>query len=252
MNPPTKKSAEGRPSTVTQVKGDLEALADPRRAANLAWFFKTGKGEYGEGDRFLGVTVPVQRQVAARHKTLPLAGIAKLLQSRFHEHRLVALIILVKRFQAAASSEQDALVDFYLAHTKEINNWDLVDASAPYVLGEYLKSRRSNRHILDKLAHSADLWERRIAIISTLALIKSGELADTFRIAELLLSDKHDLIHKAVGWALRESGVVSRSALLQFLKQHYNQIPRTTLRYAIEHLPADARKQALSGIFAAD
>lgn len=237
-------------STVAQVKQDLAALADKERAANLEWFFKTGKGEYGEGDRFLGIAVPTQRKVAARHRNLPLSGISQLLQSRFHEHRFVALAIVCARFKRATPAEKDEIFHFYLSHTERINNWDLVDTSAPYIVGEYLKTR--SRELLDGLAHSPDLWERRIAIVSTLALIKSGETEDAFRIAELLLHDKHDLIHKAVGWALRETGRISRSVLLRFLQRHYPQIPRTALRYAIEHLPPNARKQALSGIFLAD
>jgi 3-methyladenine DNA glycosylase AlkD len=237
-------------STVSQVKKDLAALADKERAANLAWFFKTGKGEYGEGDRFLGIAVPAQRKIAARHRSLPLSGISQLLQSRFHEHRFVALVILCARFKYATPAEKDDIFHFYLSHTQRINNWDLVDTSAPYIVGEYLKTH--SRELLDGLARAPNLWERRIAMVSTLTLIKNGETEDAFRIAELLLRDKHDLIHKAIGWALREAGVISRSALLQFLQKHYTQIPRTALRYAIEHLPPNARKQVLSGVFPAD
>jgi 3-methyladenine DNA glycosylase AlkD len=239
-----------RNSTVGQVKKDLAALADSERAANLAWFFKTGKGDYGEGDRFLGITVPLQRKVAARHRNLALSGVAALLDSRFHEHRFVALVILSAQFKTAATAERENIVRFYLNHTERINNWDLVDASAPYIIGEYLKGQ--SRELLDRLARSPNLWERRIAIISTLALIRNGEIADTFRIAKLLLPDQHDLIHKAIGWTLRETGKISRPALLQFLQQHYHRIPRTALRYAIEHLTPEDRKQALSGVFAAD
>ncbi len=239
-----------RKSTVTQVKKDLAALADEKRAANLAWFFKTGKGGYGEGDQFLGITVPLQRKIAARHRSLSLSGISALLGSRFHEHRFVALAILSAQFKRATPVERQNIVAFYLNHTERINNWDLVDTSAPSILGEYLKTQ--NRQLLDRLARSPHIWERRISIISTLALIKAGEIEDAFRIAKFLLSDEHDLIHKAIGWTLRETGKVSRPALLQFLQKHYNEIPRTALRYAIEHLPPKARKQALSGIFAAD
>lgn len=222
-------------------------LADQDRAANLAWFFKTGKGEYGEGDCFLGIPVLAQRKIAARHRGLSRSGIAQLLRSRFHEHRFVALAILVGQFRRGTPTEQEEIVAFYLSQTERINNWDLVDTSAPYILGEYLKTHK--RDLLDQLARSSNLWERRIAMVSTLALIKDGETKDAFRIAEFLLSDKHDLIHKAIGWALRETGVVSRPALLQFLQKHYKQIPRTALRYAIEHLSPKARKQALSGVF---
>lgn len=232
------------------MKKDLAALADPERAANLAWFFKTGKGEYGEGDRFLGVTVPLQRKIALRHRSLSSSGIAALLHSRFHEHRFVALEILTAKFEHAAPGEKAEIVNFYLSHTEQINNWDLVDTSAPYILGEYLKCQ--NRKLLDRLARSSSLWERRIAMVSTLAFIRSGEIEDAFRIAEILLTDRHDLIHKAIGWTLRETGKVSRPALIQFLQEHYPKIHRTALRYAIEHLPPKARKQALSGLFTAD
>ena len=244
----SKESA--RKSTTAQVKKDLAALADPERAANLAWFFKTGKGGYGEGDRFLGITVPLQRKIASRYRSLPVSGVAALLGSRFHEHRFVALAILAAQFQRASLAEREQIVAFYLSRTRWINNWDLVDTSAPHILGEYLKTH--SRELLDQLAHSPSLWERRIAIISTLALIRDGEMEDAFRIARVLLSDQHDLIHKAIGWVLRETGKLSRPALLQFLEQHYNEMPRTALRYAIEHLPPKARKQALSGVFAAD
>ena len=189
-------------------------------------------------------------KLASRHRRLPLSGISALLRSRFHEHRFVALAILSIQFKHATPAERESIVSFYLNHTKWINNWDLVDASAPYILGEYLKTQSCE--LLGQLARSADLWERRIAIVSTLALIKGGEIEDAFRIAELLLPDKHDLIHKAIGWALRETGKISRPASLQFLQKHYNRMPRTALRYAIEHLPPQARKQALSGIFTAD
>lgn len=159
----------------------------------------------------------------------------------------MALAILVGQFRRGTPAEQEEIVAFYLSQTERINNWDLVDTSAPYVLGEYLKTHK--RDLLDQLARSLNFWERRIAMVSTLALIKSGETEDAFRIAEFLLCDKHDLIYKAIGWALREAGMISRPALLQFLQKHYKRIPRTTLRCAIEHLPTNARKQALSGIF---
>jgi 3-methyladenine DNA glycosylase AlkD len=228
-----------------QLQCDLAGLADPERAANLAWFFKTGKGQYGEGDRFLGIPVPLLRKTALRYRDLALADIARLLASRIHEHRAAALEILVAQYERGSGKTRDRIVRFYLAHTSGINNWDLVDASAPYILGDYLKTRP--RYLLYKLAGSSSLWERRIAIVSTLAFIKNGDLEDTFRIAELLLSDNHDLIHKAVGWALRETGKVSRAALLKFLAKHYARIPRTALRYAIEHFDPEQRKQILTG-----
>lgn len=232
--------------TRQQLQRDLLALADPERAANLAWFFKTGKGQYGEGDRFLGIPVPLLRKTALRYRDLALTDVARLLASRIHERRAAALEILVAQYERASSDKtRDRIVRFYLAHTAGINNWDLVDASAPYILGDYLKTRP--RDLLSKLAASSNLWERRIAIVSTLTFIKGGEIDETFRIAELLLSDNHDLIHKAVGWALRETGKVSRAALSNFLTKHYARVPRTALRYAIEHFDPKQRKQILAG-----
>lgn len=228
-----------------QLEHDLASLADPERAANVAGFFKTGKGEYGEGDRFLGITVPLQRKTALRYRDLPLREVARLLASPIHEHRFAALEILVAQYERPFREDREVIFQFYLQHTAGINNWDLVDTSAPYIVGEHLKTR--SRDVLDTLAESSVLWERRIAIVSTLALIKTGEIEDTFRIARKLLSDKHDLMHKAVGWALRETGKVSRPALKAFLRKHYNLIPRTALRYAIEHFPPEQRKQILAG-----
>jgi 3-methyladenine DNA glycosylase AlkD len=222
----------------------LNAAGDPERAKGSAWFFKTGKGEYGEGDRFLGIRVPVQRKIALAHKDLPLEEIAALLASPIHEHRFAALEILVAQYESTRTQE---IFDFYLANTAGINNWDLVDTSAPYIVGTHLLTR--NRAILDKLAASTNLWERRVAIVSTLTLIKHGELDDTLRIARRLLPDRHDLTHKAVGWALREAGRQSRPALLEFLQANYADLPRTSLRYAIEHFNAEQRRLLLSGSF---
>jgi 3-methyladenine DNA glycosylase AlkD len=222
----------------------LNAAGDPERAKSSAWFFKTGKGEYGEGDRFLGIRVPLQRKIALAHKDLPLDDVAHLLTSPIHEYRFTALEILVAQYEEAPTQ---AICDFYLANTKGVNNWDLVDTSAPYIVGAHLLTRK--RTVLDKLTASESLWERRIAIVSTLTLIKGGELDDTFRIARKLLSDTHDLTHKAVGWALREAGRQSRPALLDFLRSNYRFLPRTSLRYAIEHFPPAERTLLLSGLF---
>jgi 3-methyladenine DNA glycosylase AlkD len=233
--------------TATQVKRELAELADTERAKTLAWFFKTGKGEYADGDRFLGITVPQQRKVAARYRHLPLPHIATLLRSPSHEHRFVALAILVLQFAAGKDDLQRQIFDFYLANTAAINNWDLVDSSSRYILGQYLLDKP--RDVLYALAQSENLWERRIAIISTLAFLKVGQLDDAFRISEILLEDKHDLIHKAVGWVLREAGTISRTRQLRFLADHYARVPRTALRYAIEHLTEPERKQILAGQF---
>ena len=233
------------PASRQQLEADLSSAASPERAKFLQGFFKTAKGQYGAGDIFLGISVPVQRKTALRYRTLPLPEIARLLASPVHEHRFVALEILVAQFERAEEIRREKIVGFYLRHAKKMNNWDLVDTAAPYLLGEYLKTHP--RRILDTLAASSNLWERRIAIVATLALIRQGETKDTFRIARKLLADKHDLIHKAAGWALRETGKVSRPQLLLFLQKHSAQMPRTMLRYAIEHFPAVQRKRMLQG-----
>jgi 3-methyladenine DNA glycosylase AlkD len=227
---------------LSDLRKELSAAADPERARSSAWFFKTAKGQYGHGDRFIGLTAPVMRRIAHRYTHLPLADVAKLLASPIHEHRSVALEILVAQYERDNSK---AIFDFYLKHTKFVNNWDLVDGSAPYIVGQHLLTRP--RKILYRLAKSRSLWERRIAIVSTLTLIRKSEIGETFAIAKLLLADDHDLIHKAVGWMLREAGKQSAPALLRFLKENYSALPRTTLRYAIERFPAPQRKRLLAG-----
>jgi len=244
--PQRQKLPRGR-MTRNQLVRELADSADPKRAASSAWFFKTGKGQYGEGDRFLGITVPALREIALRFSDLPLSDIARLLASPIHEHRLAAVEILVAQFECSDNVTREKIFRFYLRHAKRVNNWDLVDASAPYIVGKHLKTRK--RGVLDRLAASPNLWERRISIVATFAFIRNGEIKDTFHIAGKLLSDDHDLIHKAVGWALREAGKVSRPALLSFLKKHYGTISRTSLRYAIERFPAAQRKRVLAGEF---
>ena len=221
--------------------------ADPECAQIRARFFKTRPGEYGAGDEFAGLTVPQQREVARRHPHLSLSNIHRLLHSKVHERRFIALVILVHQYQRGSPEAKLALVDFYLAHLERVNNWDLVDTSAPYILGEHLKS--ADHRLLEEIAQSSNLWARRVAMVSTLSLTKSGNLEPALRIAKMLLDDRHDLIHKAVGWMLREVGRKDRKQMLTFLKEHYPRIPRTTLRYAIEHLPPDDVKAALTGVF---
>jgi 3-methyladenine DNA glycosylase AlkD len=233
--------------TCSHLEKALRAAGNPERAAFSARYFKTGKGEYAEGDLFLGIPVPVLRKIALAHRDLPFTDLQTLLKSKIHEHRLAALEILASQYKRTGEKQRKQIVKFYLANTHCINNWDLVDASCRPILGEHLKT--NSRTILDKLCRSRNLWERRIAIISTLAFIRSGDLDDAFRLAEALLSDKHDLMHKAVGWVLREAGTKDRARLLVFLKTHYARIPRTTLRYAIEHFPPDQRKKLLAGKF---
>jgi len=229
------------------LERELAAAGDPRRAIGVAKFFKTGKGEYGEGDRFIGIKVPALRNIAHRYVELGFSDLERLLASPIHEYRLAALEILRAQYKHANEARRERIVSFYLRHTARMNNWDLVDAAAPYILGEHLKTRP--RQVLHRLAKSANLWERRIAIVSTLAFIRGGDIAETYRIARKLLGDEHDLIHKAVGWALRETGKVSTEELTMFLRENYAQMPRTALRYAIERYPVARRKQMLAGSF---
>jgi 3-methyladenine DNA glycosylase AlkD len=231
--------------TAKDVQARLRLLADPKRAATSAWFFKTGRDEYGAGDRFLGIRVPAQRSVARSFRGLSLHETVKLLHSPVHEDRFTALEILVAQYEAGEAAQRERIFRTYLRHTDRINNWDLVDTSARYIVGEHLRERSRKR--LYRLARSANLWERRIAIVSTQAWLAEGDTEDAYAIAQLLLEDEHDLIHKAVGWTLREAGRHSRSRLLAFVKQHYARMPRTMLRYAIEHLPAARRKRILAG-----
>lgn len=232
-------------SMLIQLKADMETLADPEKAAILSRFFKTGKGQYGEGDIFLGVMVPGQRRIAKKYETLSLKDIRKLLSSKIHEHRLVALIILVNQYKKGDEHDRDKIVDFYLRYSKYINNWDLVDLSAPNIPGEYLLNK--DRAVLYRLARSKNLWERRIAIMSTFAFIRKNDFEDALRISALLLHDDHDLIHKAVGWMLREVGKRDFKAEEDFLKEHYRVMPRTMLRYAVERFDQTKKRLFMNG-----
>lgn len=221
------------------IKKEIRKQADPKRAKNSLWFFKTGKGEYGEGDKFLGITVPVQRKIAQQFSAdLRLSNLQRLIKSEFHEERLIALLILVDKFKHA---DQKQIFDFYLKNTKHINNWDLVDLSAHKIVGAYLEDK--DRKILYKLAKSKNFWERRIAVISTFYFIGQKQYKDSLIIAEILLHDKHDLIHKAVGWMLREIGKnCGEKTEEKFLCKYYKIMPRTMLRYAIERFSDKKRK----------
>ena len=225
---------------LAQIKRDLAQLKDPNRAKNLSWFFKTGKGQYGEGDIFLGIPVPEQRKIAKKYTDLSLNDLQELLKSKIHEHRFTALLILISKYQKAGESVKEEIFHFILKNTENINNWDLVDLSAPRIVGDYLLNRE--RSILYKLAKSESLWERRISILSTFKFIDNSDFRDALNISELLLRDKHDLIHKAVGWALREIGKRDQNIEEQFLDTHYLYMPRTMLRYAIEKFDERKRK----------
>lgn len=230
-------------NTLLNLKKELKSLANPEQAKILQGFFKTGKGQYGEGDIFLGIKVPVQRMVVKKYKDLSLADTEKLVSSKVHEERLIAILILVHKYEEGGENIKKEIFDFYLQNTKNINNWDLVDLSAPKIVGNYLLNK--SRKILYKLVKSKSLWERRIAIVSTFAFIRNNEFEDTLKISELLLSDNHDLIHKAVGWMLREVGKRDEELLKKFLDKNYKKIPRTTLRYAIERFEESERKKYL-------
>ncbi len=225
------------------VKADLKALATAEGAVHSSRFFKTGPGQYGEGDVFIGVTVPEQRRIAARFGDLPLSEIDLLLASAVHEHRLTGLLILVKQFaDARQASNRRKILTFYLSRLQSVNNWDLVDLSAPKILGAFLVDHPKDRKRLYKMAKSKNLWERRIAVLATLPLLKLGQFDELLALAEALLADTHDLMHKAVGWMLREAGKVDLNVLADFLDKHATIMPRTMLRYAIERLEPARRK----------
>ncbi len=223
------------------IERELESLGDASRVAILQRFFKTGPGEYGAGDRFRGIRVPILRGLAKKYQELSLADAQHLLQSTFHEDRLLVWLILIRQYYQGDQGSRDQLHRFYLEHTRLVNNWDLVDASAPHLLGHYLEDRPKD--ILTRLAASGNLWERRMAIVATMHFIKRQDFNETLRIARLLLSDREDLIHKAVGWMLREVEKRQTAVAEAFLRKHYRNMPRTMLRYAIERLP-EARRQA--------
>jgi 3-methyladenine DNA glycosylase AlkD len=230
---------------INKLIQEIKKTGNPARAKVMQGFFKTRKGQYGEGDEFLGLSVPQQRVIAKQFIGLGLSEIKQLLKSKIHEHRFIALVILCDKYNKASDAEKTKIYKFYLTNAKQINNWDLVDTSAPYIVGEYLIDK--NKSILYNLAKSDNLWEKRISILSTFAFIKRKQLNDTFEIAKIFLNDKHDLIHKAVGWMLREAGKKSVEAEEKFLKKYYKIMPRTALRYAIEKFPKQKQKMYLSG-----
>ncbi|RQX17164.1 DNA alkylation repair protein [Micromonospora ureilytica] len=233
-------------ATSVDVRRDLAGLADPRRAEASSRFLQMVPGGYGEGDRALGVSVPDQRRVAARYwRDLSLAETTRLLTDGAHEERLTSLLILVRKFTKGDERERGQVFDTVLANTGRINNWDLVDSSAPYIVGPWLIGR--DRSVLDRLAESSLVWDRRIAVMATFAFIKAGDFEWTFRIGDQLLHDPHDLVRKAVGWMLREVGNRDRAAEEEFLARRYRVMPRVMLRYAIEKFEPQRRREYLSG-----
>jgi 3-methyladenine DNA glycosylase AlkD len=230
---------------LNELKKIIASSANKKHAEVMQRFFKTGKGEYGEGDKFVGIKVPVQRKIALRFYNLELTDLQKLLKSPVHEERLISLLILVNKYRRGHEKVKERIFKFYLKNRKRINNWDLVDLSAPKIVGDFLLDR--NKKILFALAHSPNLWERRIAIISTFTFIRNENYKPTVFIAKVLLNDDHDLIHKAVGWMLREIGNRDVQLLEKFLRSRYRNMPRTMLRYAIEKFPEAKRKKYLNG-----
>ena len=225
------------------IISELQSVGTPEKAIHLQRFFKTGPGQYGEGDVFIGVVVTHTRGIAKTNLQTPLTEISKLLKSKFHEARLCALLILTERFKKATEKDRKEIFEFYLNNTSCINNWDLVDLSCTTVVGEYLLDK--DRDILYKIVQSECLWEQRIAIVSTYAFIRKNDFFDTLELSERLFTHKHDLMHKAVGWMLREVGKRDRDTLTGFLEENTTKMPRTTLRYAIEHYPEPERQYFL-------
>jgi 3-methyladenine DNA glycosylase AlkD len=230
---------------LSSIRKQLRAQGDPERAALMRRFFKTAPGEYGEGDRFLGLAVPQVRAVARECRGLPMAAVRALLRSPWHEERLLALVILVERFRRGAAEERAAIHRFYLGHTRWIDNWDLVDVSAKDIVGGYLEP--GDAGLLERLARSKSLWERRIAVLATFSWIARGVHAPSLALARRLIDDPHDLIHKAVGWMLREVWNRDPRVAEEFLRAHCRRMPRTMLRYAIEKMPPARRRHFLAG-----
>lgn len=232
---------------LNKIKEEIAKYSNPQKATFLQRFFKTKKGQYGFGDKFLGISVPDQRKIAKKFKSLDLSDIEELIASSLHEHRLISLFILVDKFKKGNDKVREEIFELYLKSTKHINNWDLVDSSAHKIVGAHLL-KNNNEQILKNLAHSKNLWEKRIAMIATYQFIINGKSKNTLEIADILLNDRNDLIQKAVGWMLREVGKrISETELEDFLKPRYKKMPRTMLRYAIEKFEEEKRKGYLRG-----
>jgi len=230
---------------LTELRKKIKTSGSPEVSKTMKWFFKTGKGEYGEGDIFAGLKVPTQRKLAREFSNLSLSDLKILLNSTVHEERLISLFILVDKYAKGDEKEKEVIFSFYLKNRRGINNWDLVDLSAPKIIGKYLLKK--DKSLLFKFALSKNLWERRIAVLSTYEFIRNNDFKTILKIAELLLEDEHDLIHKAVGWMLREVGKRDLQTEEKFLKIHYKKMPRTMLRYAIEKFSETKRKKYLQG-----
>ena len=230
---------------VSDIKNEMRKIANKEIAEHSQRFFKTGKGQHGEGDIFLGIRVPVLRKIAKKFRRISLSEVSKLLESKFHEERLLSILMLVNLFKSGGEDDQELIYELYLDKTRFINNWNIVDISAGNIVGEFLFEK--DKAPLYHLVFSENLWERRIAIVATFYFIKNYEFNDTLKIAEILFTDKEDLIHKAVGWMLREVGKREIKIEEEFLEEHYLKMPRTMLRYAIERFPETRRKMYLKG-----
>ena len=226
---------------VSELKLELENISSTEKRAAYQWFFKTGKGDYGEGDSFIGVTMPELHKAAKKYKNLEFNEIRELLKSPIHEHRMVGLLILVLRYE----KQKKEVFEFYLENVEAANNWDLIDVTAPKVIGKYLLENPKEKDLLYNFANSSDLWKKRISIISTMTFIKNNQFEDAIKISEILIKDEHDLIHKAVGWMLREIGKKDEVKLKEFLNKHIREMSRTTLRYSIEKLDSEERLRYL-------
>jgi len=233
---------------LSKLKSELQSLANPKQAEILQRFFKTGKGQYGEGDVFLGIIAPKMREIAKKYKDLNIKEIQEILNLKYNEARWIALLILIHKYNKSSLEDKGKIFYFYLNNTSKINNWNLVDISAPHIVGDFLLNNYNKKQLIYNLAQSDNLWEKRIAIISTFAFIRKEKFDDALAISEILLGDEHDLIHKAVGWMLREVGKRNLQAEEEFLKKHYKDMPRTMLRYAIERFEETKRKRFLRGL----
>lgn len=223
-----------------KIKEELQKKSNPGKIKILSNFFKTGKGEYGEGDKFIGLNVPVNREVAKQNKEAEISVISELLESDIHEERLCALLILVEKYKKSDCEKKKDIFEYYIKQTKNINNWDLVDLSAPKIVGEYLLEK--DKSVLLAMSKSKSMWERRIAIVSTITFIKAGKYETTLEIAKILIDDKEDLIQKAVGWMLREAGKKEKKVLIDFLNEYHTRMPRTMLRYSLEKLEKEEKE----------
>lgn len=232
-------------SFLSLCKKEIKDTANSGQAKKAVRFFKTGPGDYGEGDKFLGLNMSQQKRIAYKFENLNFLQIKELLYSEFHEHRMVALLILIQKFEKGDKDTKQKIFNFYIKHSKQVNNWDLVDTSAHKIAGIYLLKK--NKDVLYRMAKSTNLWQRRIAIVSTVAFIKEGEFNPTLKVAKMLLKDGHDLIHKAVGWMLREVGKKDLAVEEKFLKKYHKSMPRTMLRYAIERFPEEKRQTYIRG-----